>query len=89
MGFEALLQPANFTLSPDATLNTEIHENSVRIKVPSLINTSKRKHKNQIENYDKNKYSWLIILCVRVNENQQLNHIKQKKKKKKKKKNQK
>ena len=31
-GFKALLQLANFTLSPDATLNTEIHKNSVRIK---------------------------------------------------------
>ena len=29
-GFKALLQLANFTLGPDATLNTEIHKNSVR-----------------------------------------------------------
>ena len=29
-GFKALLQVANFTLVPDATLNTEIHKNSVR-----------------------------------------------------------
>ena len=28
-GFKALLQLANFTLGPDATLNTEIHKNSV------------------------------------------------------------
>ena len=26
--FKALLQPANFTRGPDATLNTEIHKNS-------------------------------------------------------------
>ena len=31
-GFKALLQLANFTLGPDATLNTEIHKNSVLIK---------------------------------------------------------
>ena len=31
-GFKALLHLANFTLGPDATLNTEIHKNSVRIK---------------------------------------------------------
>ena len=34
-GFKALLQIANFTLGPDATLNTEIHKNSVRIKAPN------------------------------------------------------
>ena len=45
---KALLQLANFTLGSDATLNTEIHKNSVRIKAPSSINASKRKHKNQI-----------------------------------------
>ena len=32
-GFKALLQLANFTLGLDATLNTEIHKNSVRIRV--------------------------------------------------------
>ena len=31
-GVKALLQLANFTLGPDATLNTEIHKNSIRIK---------------------------------------------------------
>ena len=41
------------TLGPDATLNTEIHKNSVRIKVPNKDNASKRKHKNQINHYDK------------------------------------
>ena len=39
-GFKALLQLANFTLGPDATLNTEIHKTSVRIKAPNLVNES-------------------------------------------------
>ena len=53
--FKALLQLANFTLGPDATLNTEIHKNSVRFKAPISVNASKRKHKNQImpNHYDK------------------------------------
>ena len=51
--FKALLQLANFTLGPDATLNTEIHKNSVRIKAPNSVNASKRKHKNQINYYNK------------------------------------
>ena len=42
-GFKALLQVANFTLGPDATLNKEIHKNSVRIKAPNSVNASKRK----------------------------------------------
>ena len=53
MGFKALLQLTNFTLDPYATLNTEIHKNSVHIKAPNSINASKRKHKNQINHYDK------------------------------------
>ena len=52
-GFKALLQLVNFTLGPDATLNTEIHKNSVRIKAPNSVNVSKRKHKNQINHYNK------------------------------------
>ena len=52
-GFKALLQLTNFTLGPDATLNTEIHKNSVRIKAPNSVNASKRKHKNQINHYNK------------------------------------
>ena len=52
-GFKALLQLTNFTLDPDATLNTETHKNSVRIKAPSSVNASKRKHKNQINHYNK------------------------------------
>ena len=53
VGFKALLQQANFTLGPDATLNTEIHKYSVRIKAPNTVNASKRTHKNQINHYDK------------------------------------
>ena len=44
-GCKVLLQLANFTLCPDATLNTEIHKNSVRIKAPNSVNASKPKHK--------------------------------------------
>ena len=51
--FKVLLQLANFTLGPDATLNTEIHKNLVRIKAPNSVNASKRKHKNQIIHYKK------------------------------------
>ena len=52
-GVKALLQLANFTLGPDATLNTEIHKKSVCIKAPNSVNASKRKHKNQINHYNK------------------------------------
>ena len=52
-GFKALLQLANCTLGPDATLYTEIHKTSVRIKAPNSVNASKRKHKNQINHYNK------------------------------------
>ena len=52
-GFKALLQLANFTLGPDASLNTETHKNSVRITAPNSVNASKRKHKNQINHYNK------------------------------------
>ena len=37
-GFKALLQLANFTLGPDASLNTEMHKISVRIKAPNSVN---------------------------------------------------
>ena len=50
---KALLQLANFTLGLDATLNTEIHKNLVRIKAPNSVSESKRKHKNQINHYNK------------------------------------
>ena len=41
-GVKALLQQSNFTLGPDATLNTEIHKNSVRIKDLNSVSASKR-----------------------------------------------
>ena len=47
-GVKALLQPAN-----DATLNTEIRKNSIRLKAPNSVNALKRKHINQINHYDK------------------------------------
>ena len=47
---KGLLQLANFTLGPDATLNTGIHKKSVRI---NSVNASNRKHKNQINPYNK------------------------------------
>ena len=52
-GFKALLQLTNFTLGPDAILNTETHKNSVRIKAPNSVNASNRKHTNQINHYNK------------------------------------
>ena len=53
MGVKALLQLANFTLGPNATLNTEKHKNSVPIKATNTVSASKRKHKNQINHYNK------------------------------------
>ena len=66
MGLEALLQLANFTLGPGATLNTEIHihKNSVRIKAPNSVNASNEniKKKNKlITVINKDEYSWLIL----------------------------
>ena len=48
-----LRRAANFTLGPDATLNTEKHNKSVCIKAPNSVKASKRKHKNQIHHHDK------------------------------------
>ena len=62
--FKALLQLANFTLGPDATLNTEIYKNSVRIKVPNSVNASKRKHKIQINHYDKQRQVLMAFSTV-------------------------
>ena len=65
-GGKALLQPAIFTLGPDATLNTKIHKNLFRIKAPNSVNASKRKHKNQlITMINKDEYSRLILLCAK------------------------
>ena len=62
---KALLQPANFSLGPDATLNTEINKISVRINAPNSVNASKRKIK-LITMINKNEYSWLLLLCARA-----------------------
>ena len=70
-GVEALLQLANFTLGPDATPYTEILINSVRIKAPNSVNASKRKYKNQINLYDKQKRVFMANSSVcQSNENQ-------------------
>ena len=72
VGFKALLRPANFTLGPHATLNTEIHKHSVRIKAPNSVNALKQKQKKikSTTMINKDGYSWLILLYDRVNENQ-------------------
>ena len=57
-GFKALLQLANFTLGPDATLNTEIHKNSSMIKLFSLRRFLKKeilKKQNKKNNKNKRK----------------------------------
>ena len=46
-GFKALLQQANFTLGPDATFNTEIHKNSVRIQAPNSVRTQVKRNGNK------------------------------------------
>ena len=68
-GVKALLQLANFTLDPDATLNTEKHKYSVHIKAPNTVNASKRKHKNQINHYNNQRRVLIAnLLLARVNE---------------------
>ena len=75
-GLKALLQLANFTLGPDATLNTEIHKNSIRIKAPNSVNALKQKHKNQINHYYKQRrefmanskvWSWFALFAILPN----------------------
>ena len=39
-GVKALLESTNITLGSDATLNTEMHENLVRINAPNSVNAS-------------------------------------------------
>ena len=56
-------------MGPDATLNTEIHKNSVRIKAPNSVENENIKIK-LITIIKKDEYSWLILLYARVNENQ-------------------
>ena len=43
-GFKALLQLAYFTRGPDATLNTEIQKNLVRIKAPNSVKPQSQRH---------------------------------------------
>ena len=58
----------NFTQGPDATLNTEIHKNLVRMKAPNSVSASSENIKIKlITMINKDEYSWL---CARVNENQ-------------------
>ena len=40
MVFKSFLQLADFSLGPDATLNTEIHKHSVRIKALDSVNAT-------------------------------------------------
>ena len=35
VGFKVFLRPANFTLGPDATLNTEKHKNRFALRLPT------------------------------------------------------
>ena len=68
-GGVTLLQLANFTLGPDATLNREIHKISVRIKASNTVIASKRNTKiKQITLINKDEYLRLILLYARVNE---------------------
>ena len=52
---KALLQLANFTRGLDAILNRVIYKISVRIKAYNSVNALKRKHKNQINDYNKHR----------------------------------
>ena len=61
---QALLQLTNFTLGPDATFNTEIHKNSLRIQAPNSVNASKQKHKKQINHYDKQRRILMVNSTV-------------------------
>ena len=70
-GVKALLQPANFTLGPVATLNMEIHKKFGSHKGSQLSQCIKAKTKIKlITIINKDEYSWLILLYARVNENQ-------------------
>ena len=61
VGFKALLQLANFTLGPDATLNTEIHKNSVRIKASNSVNASKRTFICNLELHQNKEWSYAQV----------------------------
>ena len=48
-----------------------IKKKSIHIKAPNSVNASKRKHKNQINHYNKQRRVLMVILLyARVNENQ-------------------
>ena len=53
LGRKTSTQTNKITLGPDATPNTELHKTLIRIKAPNSVNASKRKYKNQINHYDK------------------------------------
>ena len=67
MGVKALLQLA-YSWVPMLLL---IQKYSVPIKAANSVNASKRKHKNQINHYNKqinkDEYSWPILPYTRVN----------------------
>ena len=53
-----------------SSLNTEINKNSVRIKASNSVDASTRKHKNQINHYNKQRRVLMANSTARVNENQ-------------------
>ena len=48
-GLKALLQPANFTLGPDATLYTETHKNSARTKASTQPTRQSKNIKSKLQ----------------------------------------
>ena len=66
MRVKELLQLANVILGPDATLNTEIRKNSIRIKALNSVHQSKN-HKNQINHNDKQRRVLLANSTLRQN----------------------
>ena len=63
-GVKALLRLAYFSQGPDNTLNAEIHKISVRIKAPNSVSASKRKHKNQIYHYNRQRRVLMVNSTV-------------------------
>ena len=62
-GFKALLQLTNFTLGPDATLNTEIHKIRFAYRLPTQsMHQSENIKIKLITIINKDEYSWLILL---------------------------
>ena len=65
------LQPQDYSLTcvcvcvcvnSDATLNTEIHTNLVRIKAPNSVNATKQKHKYQSNHFDKQRQILMALI---------------------------